>query len=152
MRKTLVMALVCLFAAVGATEAKSLVINLQNGTKAYYLLGGDTNPMMRFVDGKVMMDADEYSIGDIKNFYISETDAPNSIEGILTENDVQFRANTLVINAGDAKGVKVYGANGAQVETDVQQHGDIVTVDLNALRSGTYIVYVSGSSFKVMKK
>ncbi len=152
MKKKFIMTLLCLFGAVGMAEAKSLVLNLQNGKKVYYLLGGETNPMMRFVDGKVTMEADEYSLGDIKSFYISETDDPSGIESVLKASDVHYKSNTFVINSSDIETVKVFGLNGMQVKADVQKHGDIITVDLNALGSGTYIIDVDGSSFKVMKK
>ncbi len=146
------MTFACLLMATGMAEAKSLVLTMKNGTKVYYLLGGETNPMMRFVDGQVTVDADEYTITNIKNFYISETDDPTAIENVLSKNDVSYNANTLVINSSNVKDVKVYSANGTQVKAEIQKAGDIITVDLNSLATGTYIINAGGSSFKVMKR
>ncbi len=146
------MTFACLLMATGMAEAKSLVLTMKNGTKVYYLLGGETNPMMYFVDGQVNVNADEYTITNIKNFYISETDDPVGIENVLSKNDISYSANTLVINSPSVKDVKVYAVNGAQVNAEVQKAGDIITVDLNSLATGTYIIKAGGSSFKVMKK
>ncbi len=152
MKKNLILLLICLFAATSTTTAKSLVISMKNNKKVYYLLGGETNPMMRFVDGNITVEADSYTISDIKNFYISETDDPNAIEGVLTKNDISYNANTLIINSSNVNSIKVYTINGAQVNTEIQKSGDIIAVDLNSLPQGTYIVTAGGSSFKVMKK
>ncbi len=152
MKKTLLTALACLLMTAGIAEAKSLVITMKNNKKVYYLLGGETNPMMRFVDGKITVEADAYTISDIKNFYISETDDPVAIENVLSKKDVKYSANTLVINSENVGTVKVYTTSGAQVNADIQKAGDITTVDLNSLGTGTYIINAGGSSFKVMKK
>ncbi len=152
MKKNILLLLICLLASMGTATAKSIVFTMQNGTLVYYLLGGETNPMLRFVDGKVTVDADEYSLSDIKNFYISSTDDPNSIESVLTKQDISYNANTLVINSSNAGTVKVYSISGAQVNAEIQKSGDIITVDLNPLDKGTYIINAGGSSFKVMKK
>ncbi len=143
----------CLFGAVGSTMAKSLVIRMQNNKRVFYLLGGETNPMMRFVDGKITVEADSYTISDIKNFYISETDDPLlSIESVLSKSDVKYNANTLVINSSEIKTIKVFTVGGTHVDAEIQKSGDIIAVDLNSLPQGTYIINAGGSSFKVMKK
>ncbi|MBQ6751208.1 MAG: T9SS type A sorting domain-containing protein [Bacteroidaceae bacterium] len=151
MRKLTLLLTIMLLASLGAA-AKSLVFTLGDGTKVYYLLGGETNPMLRFVDGKMTVDTDEYELSNIKNFYISEEDDPNAIEPVLTRQNVSFSANTLVINDAQVKAVKVYTVDGAAVKADVQQVGDVISVNLNGLAKGAYIVNVGKSSFKVMKK
>ncbi len=152
MIRILLATLICLFTAVSATEAKSLVITLQNSKKVYYILGGETNPMMRFTDGTITMEADEYIISDIKNFYISETDDPSNIEKILTTKHIEYRANTIAIKASDINTIKVYDISGKQINAEVLKNNDIITVNLNSLGSGTYIINADGNSFKVMKK
>ncbi len=132
--------------------AKSVVFTLADGTKVYYLLGGDTNPVLRFVDGKVTVDADEYTISDIKNFYVSNEDDPNGIEDVLANQQVRYSANTLVMDAASAKAVKVYTVGGVEVKAEVQKSDDVITVDLNGLAKGAYVVRVGNSSMKVLKK
>lgn len=144
--------LVLLCMALTTATAKSVVFTLKNGTLVYYLLGGETAPMLRFVDGKATINADEYTISNIKNFYISATDDPNAIENVLTEQDISYTGNTLVVKASSTKGVKVFGTNGSEVKADIQQSGDIITVNLNNLERGAYVISTGDSSFKVMKK
>ena len=69
---TLLFVFACL--AYAGAMAKSVVFTLVDGTKVYYLLGGEANPKLRFVEGKMTVDADVYEFSDIKNFYISEED------------------------------------------------------------------------------
>ena len=79
MNKRIVIAVACLLFSIGISFGKSLVLTLANNTLVYYVLGGDKNPMMRFADGKVCVNSDEYAFSNIKNFYISETDDPGGI-------------------------------------------------------------------------
>lgn len=141
-----------LLTALGAT-AKSVVFTLSNNTKVYYLLGGDTAPMLRFAGSQVTIDADEYSISGIKNFYISDTDDPNAIEQPQqAKQDISYTAGTLVVTASDAAKVRVYTARGTEVEADILQTGDVVTINLNRLDRGIYVIQVGTSSMKVLKK
>ena len=59
--KKLALSLSLFFLACMTATAKSVVFTLSNGTKIYYLLGGETNPVMRFVDGKITVNADSYA-------------------------------------------------------------------------------------------
>lgn len=132
-------------------QAKSVVFTLSDGSLAYYLLGGEKNPMMRFVDGKVTVDDNVYELSDIKNFYISDTDDPNGVESVASDLNTTFKANCFVMK-GKAGDVSVSGVNGAKVSANVTATDGYVSIDLNALPKGAYIINVGKSSFKVMKK
>lgn len=131
--------------------AKSVVFTLSDGTLVYYLLGGEKNPVMKFVDGKVTVNTDSYELTKIKNFYISDTDDPNGIEQTLAEQNVSFSANQFVVKA-DAKSVKVFNLSGTQANASITSAEGFVTIDLSELVKGTYIINVGTASFKVMKK
>ena len=150
MKKLTFLFLMCL-ASMGAM-AKSVVFTLSDGTKVYYLMGGDTNPVLRFEDGKLKVDADLYELSNIKNFFISEEDDPNGIEAVLSKQDIRVSANMVVINSPTVKSVKVYAVSGAEVKADVQKSGDVLTVDLNGLEKGAYVISTGKASLKVMKK
>lgn len=147
---TLLFFLMCMV-SVGAM-AKSIVFTLSDGTKVYYLLGGETNPILRFVDGKVTVEADEYELSNIKNFYVSNEDDPNGIESVLAAQSASYSGNTLVVNAANVSNVKVFTVGGMEVKADIQQSGDMTTVNLNGLEKGTYVIQVGKSSLKVLKK
>jgi len=132
-------------------HAKSLVLTLTDGSLVYYLLGGETNPIMRFVDGTVVVNADVYEISGIKNFYISETDDPTMISSAKTENKVSFSGNTFVVK-GKASLIKVYALNGTEVEAAIVESEGNTYINMGSMQKGTYVIQVGETSFKVMKK
>lgn len=152
MNKRIVIAIACLLFSIGISFGKSLVLTLANNTLVYYVLGGDKNPMMRFADGKVCVNSDEYAFSNIKNFYISETDDPSGIEHLLKEQQITYKAGTLIVNTDSPESIGVYTANGMKVSVPVEQSGDAVAVSLNQLPKGVYVVRVGESSFKVFKQ
>jgi hypothetical protein len=151
MKQKLLAFITALVLVSGTAFAKSLVLTLSNGKKVYYLLDNKTTTMMRFVDGKITVEADEYTFSNIKNFYISEQDDPNSIEEVISKSNATYRANTLVVNTVNTP-VKVYTTNGMEVNAETSNTGSTTSVDLNNLAKGTYIIRIGDSSFKVMKK
>lgn len=150
MKKLAFLSFMCLVSL--TTMAKSVVFTLSDGTKVYYLLGGETNPVLRFVDGKMKVDADLYELSGIKNFFISEEDDPNGIEALLSKQNITIKANTVVVNSSAVKTLKVFTLSGVEVKADVQRQNDVLTVDLNSLEKGTYVISTGKSSLKVMKK
>jgi hypothetical protein len=151
MKQKLLAFITALVLVSGTAFAKSLVLTLSNGKKVYYLLDNKTATMMRFIDGKITVEADEYTFSNIKNFYISEQDDPNSIEEVISKSNATYRANTLVVNTVNTP-VKVYTTNGMEVNAETSNTGCTTSVDLNNLAKGTYIIRIGDSSFKVMKK
>lgn len=151
MKKITILFTLMLIVSAGAM-AKSVVFTLANNTKVYYLLGSETNPMMRFVDGKMTVNADTYNFSDIKNFYISSEDDPNAIESTLAASSMTYSANTLVVKASEVKSVKVYSVGGKEVNADIQKAGDVITVNFNGLEKGAYVISTGDASFKVLKK
>lgn len=150
MKKRMFISLACALLLSGAAYAKSLVLTLSDGTLVYYLLGGDTNPKLQFVEGGFMLNADNYGFANVKNFYISATDDPSGIENVLAEGGVEMHDNLLVIPM--ATTVQVFSAAGKRVEAKVTCLSGYMTVDLAALPQGAYIVKLGAASVKVMKK
>lgn len=140
-----------LIASIGAS-AKSVVFTLNDGTKVYYLLSAEVSPMLRFKDGKMVVNEDTYEFTDIKNFYISEEDDPNAIEKVLAKHNVTFKANTIVINSDSVKILKVYTLDGVEVKVPVEKSENVISVNLNGLERGTYLISTGDSSLKVLKK
>ena len=152
MNKRIVIAIACLLFSIGISFGKSLVLTLANNTLVYYVLGGAKNPMMRFADGKVCVNSDEYAFSNIKNFYISETDDPSGIEHLLKEQQITYKAGTLIVHTDNPESIGVYNANGMKISVPVEQSGDVVAVSMTQLPNGVYVVRVGESSFKVLKQ
>ncbi len=149
--KKLTFFLLMLVASIGAT-AKSLVFTLNDGTKVYYQLSSEVNPIMRFKEGKLLVNDDVYEFDGIKNFYLSDEDAPNAIENVQSKPNVAFKANTVLIPADAVKVLKVFTVDGVEVKTVIQNEGDVFSVDLNGLAKGVYVISTGKSSLKVIKK
>lgn len=143
--------LICLFASVMIADAKSVVFTLNNGTHVYYLLGGETNPIMKFVDGKLVVNADSYEFSNIKSFEISAQDDPVAIETVKQKSQTSYDGNTLVIKSADIKTVRVYAANGTEVKAVVSQQEDDVVVTLPSEAHGVFIVRIGNESMKIKK-
>lgn len=149
--KKLTFFLLMLVASIGAT-AKSLVFTLNDGTKVHYQLSSEVNPIMRFKEGKMLVNDDVYEFDGIKNFYLSDEDAPNAIENVQSKPNVTFKANTVLIPADAVKVLKVFTVEGVEVKTVIQNEGDVFSVDLNGLAKGVYVISTGKSSLKVTKK
>lgn len=141
-----------LLASSFSVQAKSLVLTLTDGTLVYYYLEGETTPMMRFVDGKVTVEADTYTMSGIKNFYISNTDDPVGISSTTATPSFTFRANQFVLTGAQSSVVSICNAAGMRIDAPVQQTGECVSVDLSTVPNGTYIISNGKTSFKVYKK
>ena len=116
-----------LFLAIGVLSAKSLVLTLKNGTLVYYLLGGEANPMMRFVDGDIVVNTDKYEFGNIKNFYISATDDPSGIEHTVGEN-IQYAHNIMVVATDKPLAMAIYTSAGHKVSTPMARNRNAARV------------------------
>ena len=154
MKKNYLLAVAIAFMSANLAMAKSLVLTLADNTKVYYLLGGDVNPKMHFLDGKLTVNADEYTFEGIKNFRISNEDDPNGIESILGKNpSATLQDGTLYINKlVSADEVKVYNAAGATVNATIGTTGSMTTIDAANLAKGVYVVKIGKSSVKFIKK
>ena len=140
-----------LMTSVGAS-ARSIVFTLSDDTKVYYLLSSEVNPVLRFKEGKMVVNEDVYEFSDIKNFYISEEDDPNAIEPVLSKLNMTFKENTVIIRSETVKTVRVYTLNGVEVKAPVEKTDDVISVNLNGLEKGTYLINTGNSSLKVLKK
>ena len=151
MKGKIIALVACLFFAAANLSAKSLVLTLKDGTLVYYLLGGEANPKMRFVDGSIVVNTDQYEFSDIKNFYISDTDDPSGIRQAAV-GDVQYDHNVVIVATDELLPVSIYTSAGQKVDAYIQQASGKTLVDLNSLPQGAYVVTIGESSLKVLKK
>ena len=151
MKEKIITLVACLLFVAANLSAKSLVLTLKNGTLVYYLLDEDVNPMLRFVDGGIVVNTDKYEFSNVKNFYISATDDPSGIEHVVGEH-VQYDHNVLVFSSEYSQSFAVYTCSGHQVAVSAQQANGQTIIDLNPLPQGAYIVTIGESSLKIFKK
>jgi hypothetical protein len=151
--KTRIIALAALlFLAIGMLSAKSLVLTLKNNTRVYYLLGGETNPMMRFIHGDIIVNADNYEFSNIKNFYISATDDPSGIEQTTKGATARICDNSVIFETDKPLSVRVYSSNGREVKViPIQMEGQTI-VNLHTLPQGAYIITTGDATLKIVKR
>ena len=151
MRKKFVILTTCLIVAVSNVLAKSLVLTLPNGKRAYYLLGEKDDPMLRFVDGNIIVNTDKYEFDNVKNFYISSTDDPSGVENVIGDM-IRYDNNKVIFDAEKSLSINIYTLDGREINAHTQQTNDKVVVDLNTLSQGTYVITIGDTSLKIHKK
>ena len=128
--------------------AKTLVFTLANNTKVYYVLDAPSDglrygPVVKFTQGSVTVNGDNYEWSGIKEFRVSDESDP---AGILPHT---------VCVATDAP-VVIYSADGKKMG-EAESFASFQRLELSRLPKGVYVVEVAGKgsdkvSFKVAKK
>ncbi|MBO4314532.1 MAG: T9SS type A sorting domain-containing protein [Prevotella sp.] len=136
-----------IFMASIAVGAKTLVFTLADGTKVYYTLNALTDglryaPVVKFSQGNVTVNGDQYEWSGIKEFYLSDESDPAGIlpHALCVETDAQ---------------VVVYSADGKKM-MEAESLSAFKRIDMSGLPKGVYVVIVDGKnggkeSFKVTK-
>lgn len=131
-------------------SARSLVLELTDGSKIYYLIDDENNPVMTFNDGQLTVEGSQYTFANIVKFYISETDDPNAIEGVSGKAETAIKDGVVYVKT---KGqVRLYSTDGRQMDARISRQDDTTVVDAAHLPAGTYILQVNGQSIKFQKK
>ena len=151
MKRMTIAFVACLSLVTTSLSAKSLVLTLKDNTIVYYQLGGESNPMLRFVDGNIVVNTDWYEFGNIKNFYISDTDDPSGIEHSM-DSHIQYDHDLIIIDTNKSLPVNVYTSDGHKAEVYSQKVNDKTLINLSPLSRGAYIVNIGESSLKILKK
>lgn len=150
MNKRLISILLALMLVL-SVGARSLVLQLTDGTKVYYLLNGTTNPTIRFANGQLLIQQDGYALEGVSKFYISESDDPNTaVESVIMDQQ-NLQHHDGVIYAKTCT-LRVYTPAGRAVSAPVQVVGDVRAVNLQSLPGGTYIIQMDNRSLKIVKR
>lgn len=148
--KKLLLTIIAIMTMALSASARSLVLELTNGDKIYYLIGGETNPVLTFNKGTVSVEGTQYAFANIAKFYISETDDPNAIEGVSTKPEAAIKEGIIYVQT---KGqVQLFSTDGRQMNAPVSRQGDSTVVDATSLPTGSYILRIGDQSVKFIKK
>lgn len=134
---------------VGAS-AKSLVLQLADGTEVYYLLGGEMNPKMTLVNGEMTVNTDHFTFSQVTKFFISEEDDPATAIAQVGEQQTQMREGQLYVKTAEKVGV--YRSDGKLVASGRKLENGGCMVDTDRLPAGVYVVRIGNKSMKFMKK
>jgi len=129
-------------------QARSLVLTLNDGTKAYYPITAAQRPVLCFTDGKLSVETQSYLFTDIREFRVSDEDGPTGI--CSTEIRPKLEGNRLWIDT-EVK-VAVYDTGGRKQSVDIEKAAGGQIVSLASLLPGLYIVHAGKTTFKYVKK
>ena len=139
----------CLLLSMGAS-ARSLVVELQDGTLVYFLLSADASPTMNVADGQVTIEGNEYAFAEVKRFYISEEDVPTAIDGKKTTEETEMKNGVLYVSTTEPVGV--YTTDGRLVQKGGRADAVRSTVSTESLPAGVYVIRYGKKSFKFIKR
>ncbi len=141
-------------------SARSLVIELKDGTKMYYIVSLDENPCLVFDQGNMSIQSDQFTVSDVRKFYISETDNPNQLSNPLQEE--AFRSTGLAteslhiilenLNPEEQPEVSLFSIDGKLLESSYSFRGRELILETSALARGIYILKIGSKSLKFQKK
>lgn len=106
--------------------------------------------MLRFINGKIVVDADEYEFSGVKHFYISSADDPNGIGQTMKDQHIVYDKGLVIFDTDQP--IKVFLINGGEVNVYSQQTEGKTIVDLSPLPQGAYIITTGDISLKIYKK
>ena len=150
--KHVLCSLLCLLAPLSAVQGRSVVFTLADGSQAWYQLGGERAPMLRFADGEAVVDADRYQFADILSFAVSEQDAPSGIAAATTASSVVMKGQELVVPAPDGVRPVIYHMAGRRMDVLVTTVSGSCVFRLQSLPVGGYVLKAGKMSFRFWKK
>jgi len=141
---------------VAETVPTELVVSSKDGTKVSYNLG--ESPKISFAGDNLVITANDIEVSyELKQMALvtyENTDATN-IVNVNGEKMESFNLNgeSLLFPAKDTDvAVKIYTVDGQLTISRNVSKGETLSIPLNDLSRGIYLVYVNGITYKIMKR
>ncbi len=154
MKKLIITLLALLTATVGLHAAdEALNLKMKDGTIHSFLLA--EKPVITIADNQLVMTTTEatatYSLYEVKEYTFG---APTVIQGIAVSKAVSREGNTITFSKlGGKTAVKAYTLGGQPVNLTLHSGADgSVSVSLEALPTGTYIIKADNATLKITKR
>lgn len=133
-----------------------LVVLSKDGTKVSYKLG--ESPKLSFVGDNLVITANDievsYELKQMALITYENTDATNivNVNGEKMES-FNLDGESLLFPAKDTDvAVKIYTVDGQLTISRNVSKGETLSIPLNDLSRGIYLVYVNGVTYKIMKR
>lgn len=153
---------------ISALADYELLVFVNNSTEANYSFWLKDKPKITFKSGNTLEVSDSktstphtFTFSSTFHFEVKEnnTGIPTDIEDIKEEIapatlHLSFTDdNTIIANGveGNAR-AQVFAINGRVAATDIERSGDRLTIHLNSLPQGVYVIRIGNQSFKIYKK
>lgn len=144
--------------SVSASEPEeTLVLELKDGTKEYFFL--NDKPVIYFNGETLKFKTDDFStdLENISSFSFKSLDREvvTSVDAFKTEKQVTITytdGKSVLIQGISIKDVRVYTTDGRLAKAEITNLDGAVSVNLQTLKSGIYIIKTNKQSFKINKK
>ncbi len=135
-------------------EYSTLVIETKAGTTMELSL--QKKPRVVHCDNNLMVGEISYAYEEVRKFYFKPYD-PTSIEAPIAEDTIRIamldQSKVLINGVGGADKVRLYTLDGRYVITESSMNGNVLSVSLDNLTPGTYILNIDDKqSFKLLKR
>ena len=161
--KKILLSLMLAFTATLAMQAQNeystLVVETTEGAKVEVWL--KNKPQVKVTDTEFIITCGEEVTGyvheKVKKFYFKPYDPKTGIEAPVAENVIRIayldQSQVTVSGVEDTDEVRLYTLDGRAVSETCRAEGASVTVSLDALAPGTYILNIANKqSFKLLKR
>jgi hypothetical protein len=138
-----------LFAApIRADLVKCLVVQLSNDTKLYYPTA--YSPVASFVGTVLHLNTDVMDITTVAKMTIETVELVGIHQPETNGDKLVNNGQTLLLRTSQSK-VQIYNLSGRSMQTAIIQQGDLYSIDLSELASGTYLLKAGQQSWKFIK-
>ena len=157
----MILSLVLVFVAVtmqAQNEYSTLVVELHSGTKLQLSL--QKKPEVKVSDKEFVIlcggDVTSYVHEKVRKFYFKPYD-PTGVEEVVAENVIRVtyldQSKVTISGIADASKVRLYTLDGRNAAASTSADEQTITVSLDALTPGTYILNIDNKqSFKLLKR
>lgn len=138
------------FSSTYADDNNRLYIYLKSGD--IVVANFDDAAKTTFEDGIVTVGNERYQFSNISKFTYGSSN--NAIKGVQTEDEgLQVNDRWIVIRTKDAeRKVSLYGVDGKQLSINVTKADDTITVNVESLPVGVYLLKVGSETIKFRKR
>ena len=147
--------LLLLSTSISAQDKAYMVLHLKDGSQVMWSIA--EKPKITFQGGTMSVETQDFLVSNIKKYTLEDADY-TGIGGVASGNaeaPYHFNGQELMVRPqGDAKNVKLFGANGVEVAVPVKQASNgLLHFDLKDQPAGVYLLQVGqGETIKIMKK
>lgn len=157
----MILSLVLVFVAVtmqAQNEYSTLVVELHSGTKLQLSL--QKKPEVKVSDKEFVIlcggDVTSYVHEKVRKFYFKPYD-PTGVEEVVAEDVIRVsyldQSKVIISGITDASKVRLYTLDGRYVAASTSADEQTITVSLDALTPGTYILNIDNKqTFKLLKR
>lgn len=150
-----ILTLILFATSTSAQDKVYMVLHMKDGSKVMWSIA--EKPKISFQGSTMSVETQDFLVSNIKKYTLEDANYTGIGDVSLgnAEAPYHFNGQELTVRPqGDAKNVKLFGANGMEVAVPVRQGADrLLHFDLTNRPAGVYLLQVGqGETIKILKK